>query len=101
MIPLILILGFQTPVLGSPCRATAKKPRFWARLSFAYTVVVVQVESPPAAAGAGEAEDSLPEDEPSLDLELSDDDPLPLDDEDDSVEDSLLSELSEGRLGRP
>ena len=28
-------------------------------------------------------------------------DPLPLDDDDDSVEDSLLSELSEGRFGRP
>ena len=45
------------------------------------------------------AEDSLPEDEDSLDFELSEDEPLPLDD--DSVEDSLLSELSVGRLGRP
>ncbi len=89
MIPLILIREYE------------KKPRFWARLSFAYAVVVVYVESPPAAAGAGEAEDSLPEDELSPDLELSDVDPLPLDDEVDSVEDSLLSELSEGRLGRP
>ena len=64
-------------------------------------LVAVYVESPPAAAGAGEAVDSLPEDELSPDLELSDDDPLPLDDDDDSVEDSLLSELSEGRFGRP
>ena len=78
-----------------------KKPRRKARLSFAYIVVVDYVEPPPAAAGAGEAVDSLPEDELSPDLELSDDAPLPLDDDDDSVEDSLLSELSAGRLGRP
>ena len=60
---------------------------------------VAQAESPPAAAGA--AADSLPDDEPSPDLELSDDAPLPLDDDADSVADSLLSELSAGRLGRP
>ena len=59
-----------------------------------------QAESPPAAAGAGVADESLPEEALSLDFEVSDDLPS-LEDEDDSVEDSLLSEASDGRLGRP
>lgn len=60
-----------------------------------------QAESPPAAAGAGVDAESLPEDPLSLEPELSEDDPLPLEEDEDSVEDSLLSELSAGRLGRP
>lgn len=61
-----------------------------------------QVESPLAAAGAGDADESPEDEEPlSPEDELSEDDPLPLEDEDDSLADSLLSELSAGRLGRP
>lgn len=57
-----------------------------------------QAESPPAAAGAA-VEDSLPDEPP--DDELSDDEPLSLDDDFDSDADSLLSEFSAGRFGRP
>ena len=60
-----------------------------------------QAESPPAAAGAGVDEESLPEEPPSLDVELSEEDPLPLEDDADSFAGSLLSEPSFGRLGRP
>ena len=65
-----------------------------------------QVESPLAAAGAGDADESPDDEEPlspeeELEEELSEDEPLPLDDDEDSLEDSLLSELSAGRLGRP
>lgn len=63
--------------------------------------VAAYAESPPVEAGAGDAAASLPDDPLSLDFEVSDEEPLSLDEDDESDDDSLLSEFSAGRFGRP